>query len=270
MNSPDEDIKISIDNRLMIITIDRPKVNAIDMTTSRKLGEAFSQFRDDNDLSVCIITGGGEKIFSAGWDLKSLDSGDTTLDNWWEAEDASLGGFAGITEMWDLNKPVIAALNGLTIGAGFEIALACDLVIAASHVEFGLPELPLGIVPDAGALQRLPKRIPYNIALEMLYLGRRMPAAEAAHYGLVNKVVAPGELMTTAREWANKMSQVAPLALQSVKEVLRAIEGESVQASFSKMRNDDLPMYRAMLRSDDAEEGVKAFVEKRDANFKGN
>ena len=270
MEVNEHDVKIDIEDRLMVITIDRPKVNAIDMPTSRRLGEAFSRFRDDADLSVCIITGSGEKIFSAGWDLKSLDSGDTTLDNWWEAEDASLGGFAGITEMWNLNKPVIAALNGLTIGAGFEIALACDLVIAAPHVQFALPELPLGIVPDAGALQRLPKRIPYNIALEMLYLGRRMPAEEAAHYGLVNRIVDADKLLPTAREWADKISQVAPLALQSIKEVLRAIEGESVQESFHKMRNDDLPMYRAMLRSDDAEEGVKAFVEKRDAKFKGN
>ena len=134
-------------------------------------------------------------------------------------------GFAGITEIWDLNKPVIAALNGLTIGGGFEIALACDLIIAAEHVEFALPELPLGIIPDAGAMQRLPRRLPYNIALEMLYLGRRMSAAEAAGYGLVNKVVPAGQLMDSAREWAQQLAKVAPLALQSIKEVLRATDG---------------------------------------------
>ena len=108
------------------------------------------------------------RLFSAGWDLKALESGEQQLDNWWETEDASLGGFAGITEMWDLDKPVIAALNGHAIGGGFEIALACDLIIAADHVEFALPELPLGIVPDAGALQRLPGRLPRNVAMEML------------------------------------------------------------------------------------------------------
>ncbi len=265
----DNEVRVTIDDHLMIVTIDRPKANAIDLPTSRKLGEAFVYFRDNPDLKVAIVTGAGDKIFCAGWDLKALDAGDTPLDNWWEAEDPELGGFAGITEMWNLNKPVIAALNGLTIGAGFEIALACDLVIAAEHVEFALPELPLGLIPDAGAVQRLPKRIPYNIALEMLYFGRRMPVAEAKHYGLVNKVVPAAELMNSAREWAAQMARVAPLALQSIKEVLRAIECEPLEKAFHKMRYDDLPIYKAMLSSSDAEEGVKAFVEKRGASFKG-
>lgn len=266
----DDEVRVAVEDTLMIVTIDRPRANAIDLPTSRKLGEAFVYFRDNPDLKVAIVTGAGERIFCAGWDLKALDAGDTPLENWWEAEDPDLGGFAGITEMWNLNKPVIAALNGLTIGGGFEIALACDLIIAAEHVEFALPELPLGLIPDAGAVQRLPRRIPYNIALEMLYLGRRMPADEAARYGLINQVVPAAELMTRAREWALQMAEVAPLALQSIKEVLRAIECQPLEQAFHKMRYDDLPTYKAMLSSDDAGEGVSAFVEKRDAKFKGS
>jgi crotonobetainyl-CoA hydratase len=265
----DEQVRVTREGRVLVVVLDRPKANAIDIATSQKLGAAFAMLRDDPDLSVGVLTGAGEKIFSAGWDLKAVDSGEMQMDNWWE-DDYGPGGFAGLTEMWDLNKPVIGALNGLVIGGGFEMALGCDLLIAADHVEFALPELPLGLIPDAGAIQRLPRRLPYNKAMEMFLLGERMSAADAAQYGLVNKVVPADKLMETAMEWANRLSNVAPLALQSLKEVLRAIDGKTIRDSFDVMRTADLPIYRKLLASDDASEGVNAFVEKRDAKFTGH
>ena len=176
-------VEVTRNGHVLEVKLNKPKVNAIDHAMSRDMGKAFALLRDDPELRVGILTAEGERIFSAGWDLKALNSGSIKLDNWWEDGDYGDGGFAGLTENWNLNKPVIAAINGLAIGGGFEIALSCDLIIAAQHAEFALPEMPLGIVPDAGALQRLPRRLPYNIAMEMLLLGRRMGAEEAARYG---------------------------------------------------------------------------------------
>jgi crotonobetainyl-CoA hydratase len=249
------------------ITLDRPKVNAIDITASRELGAAFVTLRDDPDLWVGIVTAAGDRIFSAGWDLKAA-AGNAEVGKWWEL-DYGPGKFAGLTELWDLNKPVIAAINGHALGGGLELAIACDLLIAAEHVEFAMPELPLGILPDSGGIQRIPRRLPYNIAAELLLLGRRMSAQEAMHYGMINAVVPKDKLMETARNWADKIAAGAPLTIQALKESLRALEGKSIREGFDVIRSGTLPTYERALLSEDAKEGVQAFAEKRPAVFKG-
>ena len=269
MSEREAELKLERRGAVLEITLDRPKVNAIDYELSRKINDAVVKLRDDPELRVGLLTATGDRVFSAGWDLKAVNRGEQQLDEWWEADSDLPGGFAGLTEMWDLNKPVIAAVNGLAIGGGFELVMACDLIVAAEHVEFALPEMPLGIVPDAGAIQRLPRRIPYNVALEMLLLGRRMTAVEAAQHGLINLVVPGSELLQRARAWADQLAEAAPLALQSVKEVLRAIEGDTVERAFQTMRTGEVPIYRKMLKSNDAEEGIRAFVEKRKPKFLG-
>jgi len=254
---------------VMEITLNRPKVNAIDRATSVALGNAFCELRDDPELRVAIVTAAGDKAFSAGWDLKAAAAGDDEEVGLWWHTDYGPGSFAGITELWDLNKPVIAAVNGLAIGGGLELAIACDLIVCADHAYFALPEVPLGIVPDSGGLQRVPKRLPYNVAMEMLLLGRRMEVDEAMHYGMINRVVPSDQLMSTAREWADTIAAGAPLAVQAIKEILRETESMSVKDTFSYMREAEFENFPKVLQSEDAKEGVAAFAEKRQAQFRG-
>jgi crotonobetainyl-CoA hydratase len=246
------------------ITLDRPKANAIDAATSRALGEAFVAFRDDPALRVAIVTGAGEKFFSAGWDLKAVARG--------EEEDADYGpgGFAGLTELFDLAKPVIAAVNGMAVGGGFELVLACDLIVAAEHAEFFLPEVTLGIVPDAGGAIRLPRRLPRAIAKDMLLTGRRMAADEAASWGLVNATVPGGELMAATRSLAERIATgAAPLSVLAVKEVVAATECLNIPEAYRLLASGELEHYERMLDSEDSREGARAFAEKRKPVWKG-
>jgi crotonobetainyl-CoA hydratase len=250
-------------NGVLTITLDRPKANAINVATSRALHAAFKQLQDDPSMRVAIITGTG-RFFSAGWDLSAATEGEA-ID-----ADHGPGGFAGLTEFFSLSKPVIAAVNGLAFGGGFELALAADLIIAAEHVEFALPEVKLGMIPDSGGVLRLPRRLPRAIATELLLTGRRMSAPEALRWGLVNQVVSGDALMQTAQELAATIAQNAPLALAAVKEVLRETEGQPVAQAYQTLRSGTLTQYARMLTSEDAQEGPRAFGEKRAPRWSGN
>ena len=258
-----EAVNFEVHGEVVLITLDRPKANAIDAKTSHELGDAFIEFRDDDNLRVAIITGAGNRFFCGGWELKAASEG--------EAVDADFGpgGFAGLTELWDLNKPVIAAVNGLAVGGGFELALAADLIIASSNAEFFVPEATLGIIPDSGGVLRLPRRLTKSVAMDMLMTGRRMNVDEAEHYGLVNKSCPQDDLINQALEWGNQISKSAPLSLAAIKSVIRSTEMMDLKDAYDLMRSGKIEAYHKMLNSEDAKEGPLAFSEKRFPKWKG-
>jgi crotonobetainyl-CoA hydratase len=248
---------------VLVVTLDRPSANAIDVPTSHALHDAFTRLERDPDLRVGVLTGAGDRFFSAGWDLKAAAAG--------EAVDADHGpgGFAGLTELFDRTKPVIAAVNGLALGGGFELALAADLMVVAEHAQLGLPEVRVGLVADAGGLLRLPRRLPDAIARELLLTGRRMTAAEAGRWGLANRIVDAADLMDTALALAAEIRAGAPLAVAAVQEILAATSGLDVRDGFARLRAGDLTSYARMQRSEDAVEGPRAFAEKRPPQWQG-
>ncbi len=252
-----------VDDDVLLITLDRPAANAIDVATSHELHAAFTRLEDDPDLRVGVLTGAGDRFFSAGWDLKAAAAG--------EAVDADHGpgGFAGLTELFGRTKPVIAAVNGLALGGGLELALAADLLVVAEHAELALTEVRVGVVADAGGLLRLPRLLPGAIARELLLTGRRMTADEAGRWGLANRVVPASGLTETALALAAEIRAGAPLAVAAVQEVLAATAGLGVEEGFRRMRTGDLPAYARMLGSEDAVEGPRAFAEKRSPRWRG-
>lgn len=244
------------------VTMDRPKANAIDLATSRIMGEVFTRFRDDPELRVAIITGAGGKFFSAGWDLKAAADGDA-VDG-----DYGVGGFGGMQELRGLNKPIIAAINGIACGGGLEIALSADMIVAADHATFALPEIRSGTVADAASI-RLPKRIPYHIAMELLLTGRWFDAEEAQRWGLVNKVVPAETLMDEARALADLIAAGPPLVYAAIKEVVREAEDMKFQDALNRITRSQFATVERLYRSEDQKEGARAFAEKRDPVWKG-
>lgn len=244
------------------VTIDRPKANAIDGPTSRVMGEVFASFRDDPDLRCAILTAAGDRFFSAGWDLKAAATGEPP------DADYGVGGFGGLQQLPGLDKPVIAAVNGLAYGGGFELALAADLILAADHATFALPEINSGTIADAAAI-KLPRRMPYHVAMELLFTGRVMDAAEAHRWGIVNEVLAADRLMGRARELAERLASGPPLVFAAIKEVVRETSHLPVQAAFDLVTRRKLKTIDVLYSSEDQVEGARAFAEKRRPVWKG-
>ena len=258
----DSPIKTEIRGHVLEVTLDRPKANAIDLATSRIMGQVFRDFRDDPNLRVAIITGAGEKFFCPGWDLKAAADGDA-VDG-----DYGVGGFGGLQELPHMNKPVIAAINGICCGGGLELALSADILLAADHATFALPEIRSGTVADAASI-KLPKRIPYHIAMEMLLTGRWIDAAEAARWGMINQIHPAAELMAKAREMADLLASGPPLVYAAIKEVVREAEDMKFQDALNRITKSQLKTVETLYRSEDQLEGARAFAEKREPVWKG-
>ena len=250
----------SREGRLLVVTMNRPEVmNSLHPPANFELEKVFDDFVADPELWVAIITGAGERAFSAGNDLKFTAKTGGKLD-------INKKGFAGITSRFDNPKPLIAAVNGVAMGGGFEIALACDLIIASENAVFALPEPRVGLAALAGGMHRLPRAIPLKHAMGMLLTGRRVSAREGFALGFVNEVVAPGELMTAARRWADEILACAPLSVRASKQcALQGLAAGSIEEAMAG-RYDQLGL---MLRSEDFVEGPRAFAQKRKPAWKG-
>ncbi len=253
--------------KVLRIVLTRPKVNAISRAMSRAIYDAVKSLQDDPTLAAGIITAEGERVFCAGWDFAEASSGEGAPD---ENQGHGPGGFAGITKYWGLTKPLVCAVNGAAIGGGFELALACDVILMAETAWFQLPEMQRGILPDAGGVQRLPRRIPYNVAMDMILSGRRMEAAEAERWGLAAAVVPADRLQEEALAKATAIAEGAPLALAALKEVMAALDGMPLARAMAITGGaPELPAFSRMWASEDAKEGPRAFLEKRPPRWQG-
>lgn len=269
-----DQVLVQVDGPVMVITLNKPPANAIDLPFSTQLYEAFRELNTNSGLRVGILIGGENKknIFCAGWDLNAVARGEGRDGE--KGFDLGPGGIGGLTEYFDLYKPVIAAVNGSAVGGGFELALAADIIIASHDAYFALPEMQRGFLPDGGAVQKLHRRIPYNVAMDLILTGRRLGPDEAKHWGLVRDVVPRQKILDHARELAAGIAKGAPLVSQALKEFMRATAHMSPEQAHQVTRQawvgkSGLQNYERMLSSDDFNEGARAFSEKRGPAFKG-
>jgi crotonobetainyl-CoA hydratase len=244
------------------VTLDRPPANAIDLATSRAMGRVFAGFRDDPGLRVAVLRTGGDRFFSAGWDLKAAAAGDPVDGDYGE------GGFGGIQLLPGLNKPVLAAVDGMAVGGGFELALSADLIYAAETASFALPEINAGTLADAATL-RLPARMPHHIAMELLLTGRWMDAAEAHRWGLVNEVHPAEKLPDRVLEVATRLAEGPPLVFAAIKEVQRESQQLTFAEAMRRIGAREFPAVATLYGSPDQVEGAKAFAERRRPVWKG-
>ncbi len=255
-----EGVKLARDGSILTVTIDRPKAKAIDLATSRALNQAFISFRDDRALRVAIVTGAGDRFFSPGWDLKAAAGGEASDSDWGPS------GFGGLNYPRNMNKPIIAAVNGIACGGGFEVVLGTDIIVMEEHAKFALPEINVGVLADAGTI-KLRRRIPYHVAVEFLLTGRWMDAAEAKHWGLANHVVPKGQGLTKAREIAEQLAAGPPRLFPAIQQLLR--HPEMVPEHAALELHDSLDIVQQVIRSEDLKEGTRAFSEKRKPNWTG-
>jgi len=259
-----EFIKVEKKGHVTTVTINRPDtMNAISPLVSVELDYVFNDFDADPEQWVCIVTGAGEKAFSAGNDLKFQAANGP--DKMAEIMRGVKGGFAGITARFDCFKPFIAAVNGLALGGGFEIALACDIIIASENASFGLPEPRVGLIPGAGGVHRLPRQIPYHLAQYMIMTSRRITAQQAMQYGLVAEVVPMTKLIATAEKIAEEIQLGAPLSIRAAKQATVLGLNLTLEEAINQRFSGEVKMYN----SEDFVEGPKAFAEKRQPQWKG-
>ncbi|WP_413876889.1 carnitinyl-CoA dehydratase [Albidovulum sp.] len=258
----DGPIRTRREGGILEVTLDRPKANAIDLVTSRIMGHAFRDFRDDDSLRVAILRAEGDKFFCPGWDLKAAAAGDA-VDG-----DYGVGGFGGLQELPNLNKPVIAAVNGICCGGGLELALSCDLILASANASFALPEIRSGTVADAASI-KLPKRIPYHVAMDLLLTGRWFDAEEALRWGLLKEITTPEDLLPKAWDLARLLESGPPLVYAAIKEVVREAENMRFQDALNRVSKRLFATVDRLYSSEDQIEGARAFAEKRDPVWKG-